>query len=282
MIDTHCHLNFQAFEGKVEEVVLNAKKAGVQSIIVPGTDAVTSQKAVQLTDQHGEVYAAVGIHPHHIFEYQVGEYAQKQGGSKFTQDLKVIEELLGHEKVVAIGEVGVDCHYYKKTKYPEYQISQEFIGLQKEILTKQIQLAIKYHTSLILHNREAKKDLFEVLDAVWDDALSGRSVIHCCEPDADFIAFAKSHKSYIGVDGDVTYSKPKQEFIKQVPLEMLVLETDSPYLIPEPFKSKRIFPNEPANIPLIAAQVASLKGISQDEVASVTMYNAQALFNLPK
>ncbi|MCR4313194.1 MAG: TatD family hydrolase, partial [Candidatus Roizmanbacteria bacterium] len=270
--------NFEAFDKTVDDVIERAKKVGVDHILIPGTDVPTSKKAVQIAEKHKGIYAAVGIHPHHVFEIYSKVKAQSQNFLApvgIHSDLNQIEQLLSHPKVVAIGEVGIDRHIYQKTKYPDYKIGEEFVRLQKEVLKKQIDLVVKYDKSLILHNREAKADMFDVLNKTWNKKLEGRSVFHCCEPDHELLEFAKDHKMFIGVDGDITYYKEKQQFIKLVPLEMLVLETDSPYL--SPFKK---FPNEPKNIPLIAEFVAKLKGISVDEVAEITTENAQILFKI--
>ena len=115
----------------------------------------------------------------------------------------------------------------------------------------------------------------EILREMWDKKLERRTVFHCCEPDETLLEFTKDHKMFIGVDGDITYYEDKQQFIKEIPLDMLVLETDSPFLSPT-----KQFPNEPKNIPLIAEFVAKLKGISVDEVAKVTTENARKLFKI--
>jgi len=296
--DTHCHLNFQAFDGRVEEVIKNAQLVGVNQIVIPGTDVATSEKAIVIAEKFEGVYAAVGIHPHHVFEIykaQISVFStatpqrgpwrlsQKQKPSLYLEkELKKIEKLLSYPKVVAIGEIGIDRHYYQKTKHQDYKVDEEFVDLQKEFLIEQIKLAHKYKKALIIHNREAKKDVLEILTNHQSLIASHSFVFHCCEPDPvgtihelSLLEFAKKHKIFIGVDGDIVYYKEKQAFIKTVPLEMLVLETDSPYL--SPFKK---FPNEPKNIVLIAEFVAKLKGISVDEVAKVTTENARKLFKI--
>lgn len=267
LFDTHCHLNFQAFDNNLEDVIDRAKKAGVNQIVVPGTDVKTSKKAIGVAEKNQGVYAAVGIHPHHVFE--IFEKA------RYQNLVSSLSKLLSHPKVVAIGEVGIDRHIYQKTKYQDYKIEEEFIGLQKEFLKEQIKLAIKYDKSLILHNREAKQDMFEVLNKVWDKKLESRTVFHCCEPDNELLQFTIDHKMFIGVDGDITYKKEKQEFIKRVPIEMLVLETDSPFLSPD---QKSI--NEPKNIVLIAEFIAKLRNISINRLIKVTTENARKLFKI--
>ncbi len=280
--DTHCHLNFEAFDKNVDDVIKRANKVGVNHILIPGTDVPTSKKAVQIAEKYEGIYAAVGIHPHHIYQFLIGSRSSNQNEKKsFSSDLEKIEGILRNPKVVAIGEVGIDRHIYQKTKYPDYKIGEEFVKLQKEVLKKQIDLVVKYDKSLILHNREAKADMFEVLNKTWNIKLEGRSVFHCCEPDNELLEFAKAHKMFIGVDGDITYYKAKQEFIKTVPLDILVLETDSPFLNPEPNRSKEGgTKNEPGNIPLIAEFVAKLRGITIEEVAKQTTENARKLFKI--
>ncbi len=274
MFDTHCHLNFQAFEGKIKEVIADASENGVNQILIPGTDVATSKKAVEIAEKFPNVFAAVGVHPHHVYELQM-KHAEFS-----TNEIDQIEKLLQHPKAVAVGEVGLDKHYYQKTKYEKYQVDEQFISLQKEVLEEQIQLAIQYDKSLILHNRESKKDFLEMLDSVWDKKLEGRTVFHCCEPDQEFLTFAQEHNVYIGVDGDVTYSKEKEVFVKKIPLDRLVLETDSPFLTPEPHRSEGRRTNTPTNLPLIASHIASLTGVSEDEIKKASTSNAISLFHI--
>lgn len=269
MFDTHCHLNFSVFTSNIKEVIDRAKAIGVYNIVIPGTDISSSEKAVKIAGQYEGIYAAVGIHPHHIFEYRI-----ENKELHVENEIKKIEELLQHPKVVAVGEVGIDRHYYQQTKYKNYQIDESFIDLQKEFLIKQIQLAAKYKKSLILHNREAKNDLLHILNTEYRILNTVPVVLHCCEPDDELLEFAVNHKIFIGVDGDVTYDKKKQEFIKKIPLEHLVLETDSPFLKPEGMK----FPNEPKNLKIIAECIAKLRDIPIDQLIEETTKNAKKLF----
>jgi len=294
LFDTHCHLNFKAFDGRVEEVVDNAKKVGVNNIIVPGTDVESSRKAVEIAEKYQGVYAAVGIHPHHVYQYlkdseskflsheslpSESEGSRKRknfSSSSFEQDIIEIEKLLKNSKVVAVGEIGIDKHYYQKTKYKNYQVNPELVEGQKDLFTEQIKLAIKYKKALIIHNREAKKEVLKVLsEPTFAKALAGKAVFHCCEPDEELLEFAKKNKIYIGTDGDITYRKDKQEFIKEISLDMLVLETDSPFLAPD-----KKFPNEPKNIPLIAGFIAQLLHCPIDKLAKQTTENARRLFSI--
>ena len=296
MFDTHCHLNFSRFKKNLDEVVNNAKSAGITGIVVPGTDIITSKKAIEVAEKYEGIYAAVGIHPHHVYNFlgpaspliptsAPPEWPDMRAvGNPFeraTQEKLELEKLVSHPKVVAIGECGLDRHEYVNTKYESYKVDDGFIGLQRQILKMQIDLAIKFGKSLILHNREAKTEMLPLLEKKWDKRLAGRAVFHCCEADEELLTFAKKHEIYIGVDGDVTYSKEKAEFIKKVPLEMLVLETDAPFLLPEPLKSQKLYPNEPKNIQVIAAYISKFCDLSIDRLIEITTKNAFKLFQIP-
>lgn len=294
--DTHCHLNFGAFDGRIEEVINRAKQAGVNQIVIPGTDIPTSEKAIAIAEKYEGIWAAVGIHPHHVFEIfraQVSVFSTaspQRGPRRLSQkpkpspisisaknSISSLSKMLLNPKVVAIGEVGIDRHIYQKTKYPDYKIEEEFVELQKIFLIEQIKLAHKYKKALIFHNREAKIDFLKILTDLTDstDLTDYHSVFHCCEPDFELLEFAKQHKMFIGVDGDIFYKKDKQEFIKKVPLEMLVLETDSPFLSPD-----RKFPNEPKNIKVIAEFIALLLHCSIATLTKQTTENAKRLFGI--
>ncbi|MBI4130821.1 TatD family hydrolase [Candidatus Roizmanbacteria bacterium] len=273
MTDTHAHLNFKRFAKNVDEVISQAQQVGVTRIVVPGTDIKSSTKAVELSKQYKGVYAAIGIHPHHVFSitYNV---------SSIKQTIDPIERLVIHPRIVAVGEIGLDKHVYEDTKYENYHINDDFLMRQRELLIAQLQLAIQYNKSVILHNREATDELLELLNKNWNSHFEGRIVFHCCEPNKNLLEFAKKNNVFIGVDGDITYNKEKQTFIKEVPLNLLVLETDSPFLLPEPLRSQKKYPNEPKNIPIILSFIANLVGAGERELEKQTDENAGRLFNL--
>lgn len=227
MVDTHTHLQFKVFDKIRDQVVANSKKAGIEKIIAVGTDLESSEKAVEVAEKYPEVFASVGIHPHHVFGIM-------KKPSAVSHQLSDLEKLVKNPKVVAVGETGMDKHVYKITKYPNYLISNEFIELQKLFFEKQIKLAIKCKRSLIIHNREAVSETLEVLEKNWNKALEQKSVFHMCEPHPDLLDFAIKHKVFISFGEDITYDLEKQEFLKKVPLELLVLETDSPFISREP------------------------------------------------
>lgn len=283
-------------------------------MVIPGTDITSSKRAIEIAQQFENVYAAVGIHPHHVYELMKSsqllfrsELVSPKGGpgdscstskieeslqipltqtptshNNFADSLKLIGQMLLDPKVVAVGEIGIDKHEYQKTKYESYVITPELLAMQKQLVEKQISLGLRNNKSIILHNREARGDLLEILRKVDMKYMEYRTVFHCCEPDLQLLQFAKQHKFFIGVDGDVTYGKEKQGFIKEVPLDMLVLETDAPFLLPEPLRSEKKYPNNPGNIPLIAKFIADLKGESVEMISRETTQNARRLFNLPE
>lgn len=274
MFDTHCHLNFKAFKKTLPEIIEFAKEEGLTNILIPGTDVKTSRDGVEIAKQHDWIYAAVGIHPHHVYKLL------KHDDITIDSELKEIETLLNEPKVKAIGEIGMDKHVYEETVYEEYNVDGAFINLQKELFRKQIQLALEYDKSLILHNREAIDDLIPILNEMWDEKLKGKTVLHCCEPLDELLSFAKEHHIYMGVDGDITFIEEKQQFITKVPSELLVLETDSPFLLPEPLRSQKKYPNKPANITIVAETVAKLRNESVDELVRQTTANAKNLFSI--
>jgi len=277
MFDTHCHLNFKRFKKNLDEVISKSKLAGIKFFVIPGTDVKTSIKSVEISKINEGVYSAVGIHPHHIYKLRL---KNKQSDIDYIMDK--INSLAQNQCVVAIGEVGVDKHIYVDTIYGGYFVDNVFIKLQKDILSLQIKLAIKHHKSLILHNREATRDLLEVLNDNWSSELSRHTVFHCCEPNNQLLEFAKKRHVFIGLDGDITYDQEKQDFIRRVPLRLLVLETDSPYLLPEPLKSKKLYPNTPANLEIIAQKVADILNKKVDYIKKITTENGLKLFNLNK
>jgi TatD DNase family protein len=274
LFDTHCHLNFQVFDKNWKQVIAQAKQEGVSSFLIPGTDFESSKKAITLAKEEKNAWAAVGIHPHHVFSllYEEEKSNPDVANEQLNHLIAAIENFLKHEKVVAVGEVGLDRHYYQKTKYQNYRISEEFISLQKDVFIKKVELAIKHKKTLVIHNREAKNDLLPILTEFQSSLAKIPVVFHCCEADLDLLEFAKKNHIFIGVDGDVCYSQKKQEFVKAVPLELLVLETDAPFLSPE-----RKFPNHPKNLKIIAQKVAKIKGIEEEELQRKVGENSRRL-----
>lgn len=254
MIDTHAHLNSSRFKKDREGVVAAAQAAGVTAVIVPGTDLKDSRLAVELAAEHESIYAAVGVHP-------------SEASAMLETDWIELENLLRQPKVVAVGEIGLDGHY-------EDGITQA----QIECFEKQLKIAVKAQKPVIIHSRESTVQMLSSLQSCWDESLQQKVVFHCCEADEALLSFALEHGFYIGIDGDITYGPEKEAFIQKAPLEMLLLETDSPYLLPEPLRSKKAYPNVPANLLLIAEAVARVKNEPIEKVMHMTTENAQRLF----
>jgi len=265
LFDTHCHLNFKIFADQEKAVISRAQSAGIKYFLAPGSNLTTCQRAISLSQKHQNVFAAAGIHPHH---------------AQSNFNLVALESLIKNPEVLAVGEIGLDYHQYQKTKYQNYQVNSQFKKDQIALFIKQINLAKKYQKPIIFHNREAKQDLLPILKQNWDKNFAYQTVFHCCEPDEELLTFAKKYHTFIGVDGDVTYWRKKSRFIKIVPLKMLVLETDSPYLTPGPIRQKKPFPNEPQNLKIIAEFVAKIKNITLEELTKQTTANAFRLFSL--
>lgn len=282
LFDTHCHLNFKAFKKTVDEVIEQSRQAGVSYFVIPGTDVKTSLRAQELAHTNKNMYFSAGIHPHHVFDLQIKmkEHRGEDATTIIDQELQHIEKLLSDSRCVAVGEMGIDRHMYIQTKYGNYEVTETFVELQKTVLRRQLDLAITYKKAGILHNREATKDLLAVVKSCFQRSMERRIVFHCCEPSQDILYFAQEGRLFIGVDGDITFSDEKKAFIKAVPLEMLVLETDAPYLLPEPLKSERKYPNTPANLTFIAEEVAKVKEVSVQEVMETTTRNGLELFQV--
>ena len=279
MFDTHTHLQFKTYEGKVDEVIRRATESGIEKIVVVGTNLETSKKAIDLAQKYDNLYASIGIHPHHVFSY-CHPGLDPGSSTLINEAISSLENLTNNQKVIAIGETGLDRHIYQNTKYKNYEITEDFIKLQKHFFKEQIKLAIKYKKSLIIHNREASEELLETLNENWHPSLENHSVFHCCEPNQKILDFAIKHKVFIGIDGDITYDKNKQEFVKQLPQNLIVLETDSPYFIPEPLKSENIAINEPKNLSSIANYLTILTKQPIGIVRKLSSKNASLLFKL--
>ncbi|MBI4066560.1 TatD family hydrolase [Candidatus Gottesmanbacteria bacterium] len=259
-IDTHCHLNFPQYDADRAMVIGNAKKAGVKQFINPGVDIYSSKQAIELARKHpGVIFAAVGIHPYE---------------AQHDPEVVELERLL--TGVVAIGECGLDYHQYK---------GEQALGKkdkQKRLFAEQVEIAIKHTLPVIFHCRDGFDDFFDVLDSVakptqgvYPEALRG--VIHCFSGGLQEVRQAQKRGFFVGLDGNITYSKHLQTIIPQIPLSMILLETDAPYLTPVPHRGVR---NEPKYIPIIAKEIAKLFGVSVKDVEEETTANARSLFGI--
>ncbi len=251
LIDTHCHLDMPQFKDDLLDVLVRADSAGVKTIITIGADEESSEKAVELAKAHESIYASVGLHPHDAKEF-----------NENTEDL--LRRLAKEEKVVAIGEIGLDYHYNHSPKKTQQEVFSRLLSLAKEL-----------DLPVIIHSREAKAD---TLKLIKDSGIT-RGVMHCFSGDIDMAEQAMAMGFYISFAGPVTFKNAKrlQEIAKAIPDEYILIETDAPYLTPVPYRGKR---NEPSYLLHTAKQVATLRGVKLEDIARITTVNAKRLFGI--
>jgi TatD DNase family protein len=254
LTDTHCHLTRAESDEPVEDVVARAHAQGVTSMITVGVDLASSVEAVQIASAHAGVRAAVGIHPHNAIEASDGV-------------LERLARLATAPEAVAIGETGLD---YFHDHSPRMR--------QEESLRAHLRLAKELDHAVILHNRQAHDDLVRVL---LDETAPPRTVLHCFSGGVDLVQVCVEHGWFMSFAGNVTFSNADQlrDAAARVPLELLLAETDSPYLSPHPHRGK---PNEPAGVRLVVEQLARLHGVEPAEMARITSDNAQRAFGWPQ
>ncbi|MCI5138753.1 MAG: TatD family deoxyribonuclease [Candidatus Electrothrix sp. AR1] len=254
LIDSHCHLDMEASQDDIDDIIRSAKQCSVHTIITIGIDLASSQRAVELADTYPGVYASVGIHPH----------SAEDGSDAVYQQLK---ELAASEKVIAYGEIGLD---YAKKYAPVERQRLEF--------SRQLEFAKELELPIIIHDRDAHEDTVHIIKEQGPFPASG--VMHCFSGDKAFAHQVLDLGLYISIPGIVTFKNALelQKVAKEIPLNSMLLETDGPFLTPAPFRGKR---NRPEYLLYTAAMVAKLRGISIDEVARQTSLNTKQLFSLP-
>lgn len=296
-VDTHGHVNFSAFKNDVKEVLARTLENNIW-LIMPGSQFSTSKRAVEMAEQYQEgVYAAIGLHPTHLSEKRRVDVLEVQSESTKGEEWMTFEtqaeeflydkykELGQSKKVVAIGECGLD--YYYEPKNREKRDAQR--RKQKATLALQLKLADELNLPVIFHCRKAHDDLIEVLNTKYKiQNTKLRGVVHCYTGD-----LKQAEKFYelglsFGFNGlifkDVPALPSPKEIIAALPLERIVVETDSPYLVPPQAiaGSDPAMRNEPLFVKYVAEEIARIKGMSVEEVASATTANAKSLFNLPE
>ena len=259
-IDTHSHLYDEAFAGEENDAVARAIGSGVTKIILPDIDSKTRRQMFDLADRHKDtLFPCLGLHPTSVDENWENEMAELE--SCLENDIRK-----GNRKIYAIGEIGMDCYW-----------SKDFIKEQQEVLTTQLEMAARLDLPVIIHSRESTELIINVLKA--NRHLGTRGVFHAFSGSAEtFRELDRLGDWYIGIGGVLTYKKASiAETVKSIPLERILLETDSPYLTPVPFRGKR---NESSYVPHIAARLAELKETGIETVAAVTTTNAKTLFGI--
>jgi TatD DNase family protein len=257
LVDTHCHLTLRDYDSDLEQVLLRAREAGIERMLVPGIDLATSRAGVALAEAKPEVYAAVGVHPHDARSYSAA----------LGDELR---DLAGSPRVVAIGEIGLD-YYRDRSPRPA----------QRTAFQAQLDLAAELGLPVVVHNRESTEDVMEALihhARRRPSQLADRvGVLHAFSGDLEVGRRAAEAGFYLGVAGSLTYpaADERRAITSSLPLERLVLETDAPFLTPHPRRSER---NEPAKMRQVAEQLAKLFGVSLEVIAGTTTANAARLF----
>ncbi|MBO8127822.1 MAG: TatD family hydrolase [Peptococcaceae bacterium] len=251
LIDTHVHLDDEKFDEDREDVIARAREAGVRKLITVGTDLPSSRRAVRIAEQYPFIYAVVGVHPH-------------EAASAGENYLQQIEELAGHPRVVAIGEIGLD--YYYNFAPPE---------TQHRIFEEQLVLAGRLEMPVVVHSRDADADTLAILR----EKAASPVVLHCYTGTWQLARLYLEMGFYISLAGVVTFAKSDELRVvaAKIPADRFFLETDAPYLAPVPKRGRR---NEPAWITYTAAAVAEVRGMSPKEVAQVSTANAIEFFRL--
>ncbi len=252
IFDTHAHYDSSAFNPDREAVLAALPEAGVALVVDPGCDLPTSRAALALAEQFPHVYAAVGIHPEDCAGYT-------------DADLDALRQLCRHDKAVAIGEIGLD--YYWAENPP-----REF---QQQVFRRQLELALELDMPVIIHDREAHGDCL----AIVKEYPGLRGVFHCFSGSPEMAAELLKRGWYLGFDGPITYKNAKRapEVAAMTPLDRILVETDSPYMTPVPFRGKR---NDSRYLPYVLEKLAEWKGVTTEEMTDITFANGKRLFGI--
>jgi len=252
LIDTHCHLDFKDFDHDREEVIRRSREEGIGCIINVGSSLLGTKRSIELAEGNEIIFAAAGIHPHEADNIK-------------ETDLESFEDCFSSKKIVAVGEIGLD--YYKGISSKDNQ---------KKLFIKLLQEARKKNLPIIIHNRDAHKDITSILKDVM--GLSIKGVMHCFSGDETFLEECLGLGLLVSFTCNLTFKNASRlrGIAKLAPIEKLLLETDAPFLAPQLFRGKR---NEPGYVKYLAEELARIKGLSVDEVAEITTANARKLFD---
>ena len=255
LFDSHCHLDDDKFDEDREEIIQSIFSCGVTKLISAGYSVESSKRALELSTSYPQIYTTSGISPNDI----------ANNVENIDKELIEIKEIAQFKKVVAIGEIGLDYHWNEENK-----------ELQKYAFKNQIKIANELQLPIVIHTREAVMDTLEILK---ENDVIKKGVFHCCPLNRELVKEALKLGFYISFAGPITFknSKNADEIINMVPQDRILIETDSPYLSPEPLRGKR---NNPKNVQYVAYKVADSKQISIEEVASITYENTIRLFDI--
>lgn len=255
LFDSHCHLDDEKFNEDRKEVIKQIFESSVTKLISAGYSLESSKRALELANKYPQIYTVLGISPNDI----------GQNVENIEEEIKQIEMLVQNKKVVGIGEIGLDYYWNQENK-----------DLQQFAFIKQIELANKLNLPIVIHTREAVADTLKILK---EHPVNKKGVFHCCPLNLELIKEALKLGFYISYAGPITFknSKNADEAIRLVPDDRILIETDSPYLSPEPNRGKR---NDSTNVKYMAAKIANVKGYSIEEVAKITYENTCRIFEI--
>ncbi|MBO4310674.1 MAG: TatD family hydrolase [Lachnospiraceae bacterium] len=253
IFDTHAHYDDEAFDEDRESIIEELKTSNVGKIVNVGANLSSSQRSVDLANKYDFFYAAVGVHPDDAAEID-------------DESLNRLREMAANEKVVAVGEIGLDYYWNKENS-----------DIQKKAFLAQIELAKELSLPIIVHSREAAKDTMDILAS--SDAAKTGGVVHCFSYSPEIALEAVKMGFYIGVGGVVTFKNAKKlkESVELIPMERILLETDCPYLAPDPFRGKR---NSSLYLDYVVKEIASIKGIDEEKVIEITYKNALEMYGI--
>ncbi|MBP6913173.1 MAG: TatD family hydrolase [Candidatus Levybacteria bacterium] len=270
MVDVHCHLNLHKFDQDYDAVIKDAFFSGVTAIVNTGTSIPSSRKAVELASKYKDLYAIVGVHPHHA------DKTDKEFEGELQYDwLEKLEELAKQPKVIGIGEVGMDFFRYKSNGIVETH-------LQEDAFRKQIELSIKLGLPLQIHTRLAWDDTLDILLEYKSQLQDPPGMFHCFSGNIEYTKRVLDAGFYVGFDGNITYggTPPGEDtslsdLVEYAPLDRILTETDSPFLTPQSLRGTR---NVPQNVIIVARHIAHLKGCSYEKVNETVLINFQKVF----
>ncbi len=254
LFDSHAHLNDERFDEDREELISSLQEKGVDLIVNPGADINTSISSIELANKYDFIYAAVGVHPHDVGELD-------------DNAIDTLRQLaIDNKKVVAIGEIGLDYYYDNSPR-----------EVQKDWFIKQIELANELKLPIIIHDRDAHGDTFEIIKKYKSPEIG--CVLHCYSGNVELAREYVKMGCYISLSGTVTFknNKKTKEVAREIPLDRLFIETDSPYMAPTPHRGKR---NDPSLVQFVADTIAIEKGISYEKVCEITKENAKRFFSI--
>lgn len=250
-IDTHSHI-FIEYYSDIKKFIEDARENNVLKMITCGCDINSNEEVLKLVNNYDEIYGSIGFHPEDVNNFKDSYY-------------KFLENNINNNKIVAIGEIGLDYHYDDTNK-----------DLQKEVFIKQLDMAVRYNKPVIIHSRDSIQDTLDIIK-LYRGKLKG--VVHCFSSSIEIAREITKLGLYIGVGGIVTFKNAKNiiEVINNIDLKYILLETDCPYLTPEPYRK---YINESKYIPIISNKIADIKGIGEEVVRDITTSNAKMLFDI--